>query len=232
MDQKYFRIPFAENGDKTAIPDDLQPSGEVSYDQGYGFDYERELGVDPDAKAIERFKMNDLLNAITEAVKQYQEFGAPEFITTADNDGVPFSYSKDAMVRYRALPGDPFITYESLVDANTSLPTDATKWRKYGYTSTLSGNPIIEVRGDGYVKFSGFVVINTNASGIGSTVVNFPFPLTAVKSAQATGHIQLALLGQGFQGVPTNVTTSSITLGAKASNSSTLRVDWSVEGVL
>ena len=126
MDQKYFRVPFATSGDVTVVPDDTQPDGSVSYEQGFPFDYQRELGVDPDAKAIERGTFNDLMFAITENIQQYQQFSTPEFITTADNDGAPYSYSSGARVRYD--DGGGFKVYVSLADYNTSLPTDTTKW--------------------------------------------------------------------------------------------------------
>jgi hypothetical protein len=230
MDQKYFLYPFARSGDKTDIPNDTQPTGDVSFDIGYGFDYERELGVDPDAKAIERQKMNSLLFDITEAIKQYQEFGCPEFITTADNAGVPFPYAEGAMVRYRASPGDPFATYESLEDANTALPTDTTKWRLYGYESSLSGNPIWTRRGDGYVSISGTTTVTLNSSGTGTSVVSLPFTLSAVKSARASGVFNT--VGQGHEGHVFFVSPTSITLGAKGLNNGTLRVDWTVEGTV
>lgn len=230
MDQKYFLNPFGINGDQTAIPDGLQPDGSVSFDQGYGFDYERELGVDPDAKAIERQKMNYLLFAMTEAIQQYQQFGCPEFITTADNGGAPFPYEKGAMVRYRASGLDPFATYESLVDANTSLPTDVTKWRLYGYESSLSGNPIWTRRGDGYVSISGTTVVNLNGSGVGTATTAFPFTLATVKSARASGVFNT--LGQGHEGHVFGLTLGNITLGAKGLNNGTLRVDWTVEGTV
>ena len=132
MQQKFFIQPFAFAGDKTAIPDPVQPSGVVSFNQGYGFDYQRELGVDPDAKSIERNQMNWLFGAITEQLAQYQKESAPEFITSADNGGAPFPYARGVMVRYRT-GVNPFITYISKVDANTTTPTegaDSTEWQR------------------------------------------------------------------------------------------------------
>ena len=38
---KFIRYPFAATGDKTSVPDDVEPSGNISYAEGYGFDYER-----------------------------------------------------------------------------------------------------------------------------------------------------------------------------------------------
>jgi hypothetical protein len=126
MDQKFFIQPFAFAGDKTAIPDAVQPSGVVSFNQGYGFDYQRELGVDPDAKSIERNQMNYLFGVITEQLGQYQRESIPEFITTADNGGAPYPYARGVSVRYRASGGDPFLTYVSKVAANTATPTAGT----------------------------------------------------------------------------------------------------------
>lgn len=123
MDQKFFIQPFAFAGDKTAIPDAVQPSGVVSFNQGYGFDYQRELGVDPDAKSIERDQMNWLFGAITENLAQYQRESIPEFITTANNGGAPFPYARGVMVRFRT-GVNPFLTYVSKAAANTATPTE------------------------------------------------------------------------------------------------------------
>lgn len=132
MEQKFFLIPFATSGDQAAIPNDTQPSGEVSYSQGYGFDYQRPLdGSDPLAKPIERASFNGLMNAVTGALGQYQRASHPEFITTADNAGAAFAYSKGVIVRYRASPSDPFITYVSRADANVALPSVAASWQKF-----------------------------------------------------------------------------------------------------
>lgn len=135
---KFFKTPFAESGDKTAVPDATQPDGSVSYDQGYGFDYQRDQDIDPLAKNVERDKQNQLFNDITAALRQYQVYAFPDFITTADNGGTAFSYSKYAVVRYD--DGSGFRLYESLVDANTSLPTDFTKWKYFGAVSAKPGD--------------------------------------------------------------------------------------------
>lgn len=125
---KYFFRPFAEDGTKTTIPNDVQISGSVSYESGWGPDYQKNILTDPSAKPVPRSQTNQLMFDITENIQQYQEHGVPEFITTADNEGDPFPYAKYAIVRYDdGVNG--FRNYMSLVDANDSLPTDATKWR-------------------------------------------------------------------------------------------------------
>lgn len=130
MLNKFFRFPFAATGDKTAVPDDIQPSGDVSYEQGYGFDYQRDPTSDPLAKNIERDKMNQLLSDITTALREYQIMGTPDFITSAQNGGVAFSYSKWAQVRYDG--GSGFKIYQSNIDNNVSLPTVTPDWSEVG----------------------------------------------------------------------------------------------------
>lgn len=118
---KFFRIPFATSGDRTAVPDPVDTNGFVSYTAGYGFDYQRQK-TDPAAKNIERDKMNEIFFDITTALAELQGQGVPDFITTALNGGTAYSYAQYAIVRYS---GDLYI---SLVNTNTALPSDATKW--------------------------------------------------------------------------------------------------------
>lgn len=118
---KFFRLPFATTGDKTAVPDAVDSNGNVSYSQGYGFDYQRQK-TDPAAKNIERDKMNQILFDITTAIAEIQAQGVPDYITSALNGGSAYSYGQYAIVKYSGA------VYISLVAANTALPSDATKW--------------------------------------------------------------------------------------------------------
>lgn len=123
---KFFRFPFAVTGDKAAIPDDTQLSGDVSFEQGYGPDYARDPAIDPLAKNIERDKMNQLFFDVTTALREYQIMGTPDFITSVQNGGTAFPYSKLARVRYD--DGTGFKIYESKIDTNTDLPTVSASW--------------------------------------------------------------------------------------------------------
>lgn len=118
---KFFRIAFANSGDRTVIPNAVDPSGNVSYTEGYGADYQLPK-TDPDAKNIERDKMNDLFYEITLALQELQGQGVPDFITSVLNGGTAYSYSINALVRYSGA------VYISLANTNTATPTDATKW--------------------------------------------------------------------------------------------------------
>lgn len=82
---KFFKIPFGRDGDKATVPETTQPSGEVSYQQGYGFDYERPSG-DPARKLIERDQANQIYFDITQALGEIQQYGAA--LWTAD--GAPW----------------------------------------------------------------------------------------------------------------------------------------------
>ena len=120
---KFFRIPFALSGDKTAIPDTVDAvSGSVSYPEGFGFNYQRDFATDPLALNIPRDQSNQLYFDITSAIAELQGQGIPDFITSALNGGTAYSYGVGAVVKYS---GD---LYLSIAAANTSLPSDATKW--------------------------------------------------------------------------------------------------------
>lgn len=124
---KYYRDPFAIAGDKTAVPDDAQPSGSVSYEQGFTFDYQRNYPSDPNSKPFPRDQFNQVMYDTTLNIQQYQQHAVPNFITSTDNGGTAFSYDKNARVLY-----DDGVhgvrVYQSLVSSNNTLPSDATKW--------------------------------------------------------------------------------------------------------
>ncbi|MEN4246478.1 Ig-like domain-containing protein [Serratia marcescens] len=133
MEQKFFRIPFASNGDKQQIPDDKNPEGFVSFIEGWGEDYQKDLLTDAHAKPVERKAMNSILNAITLALRQYQTDGFPEWVTAANNGGTAYPYSVGVVVRHRHGNG-AFISYVSLADNNTTEPgTKDAKWQAFIY---------------------------------------------------------------------------------------------------
>lgn len=123
---KYYKVPFGSAGDRTTVPNDAQVDGTVSYEDGYGVDYSKPRATDPDAKTIERDQFNEILFDLTENIQQYQQNGYPEFITTSDNGGTPYSYSKNAIVKYNN--GSTTEMYMSTANSNTTLPTDTSKW--------------------------------------------------------------------------------------------------------
>lgn len=138
MTMVYFRYTFAESGDKTAIPEATQPSGTMSYQEGYSADYELNPDTDPDGKFIDRRTFNQLMSDVTSAIKQYQTFGAPEWITSVQNGGTPYPYSQGARCAYRASGGDPWVLYESLTNANTDTPGATANWLVISVSSVVA----------------------------------------------------------------------------------------------
>lgn len=163
---KFFRLPFGVSGDITAIPNDAQIDASVSYEEGYTYDYQRHLS-DPLRKDVERDKQNSLFYEITRAIRQYQTEGFPEFIESADNDGSPYSYGFNAYVRYDA--GSGYDIYRSIVNANTSLPTDDTKWERLRYGQFPSGS-VLEYYGStlpdgGWLWLNGQTIGSASSGG-------------------------------------------------------------------
>ena len=126
MGQIFVKVPFALTGDKTAIPEPVQITGEMSFTQGYGPRYSE----DPTTTGLrlEREQMNQLFYILSLDINQYQTESFPRFITAADNGGVAYSYSKYATVLYD--DGSGLAPYQSLANANTDLPTVTASWRK------------------------------------------------------------------------------------------------------
>ncbi|WP_127958835.1 pyocin knob domain-containing protein [Serratia microhaemolytica] len=125
MNQKYFRVPFAQSGDRQELPDDKTADGSVSFSEGWGEDYERDLYSDTKAKAVERRAMNAVLNSVTSAIKHYQTTTYPEWVSSADNAGAPLPYDVGVVVKH----GDKF--YLSLVENNTAMPGTSENWQPY-----------------------------------------------------------------------------------------------------
>lgn len=123
MAQKWVQFPFGIAGDRAVIPQDTDLSGNVSYEQGYGPDYQRPK-TDPLSKNIERDKMNGLFYDITANLQHYQLNGVPDWVDPALNDGIAVQYPRFARVRY-AVDGN---IYVSSVNGNVSVPGANTDW--------------------------------------------------------------------------------------------------------
>lgn len=158
---KFFRIPFGEDGDRTAIPDASQVDDAVSYQDGWTEPYEYDP-ENPDVRYPERDKMNSFFYEISLAMQQYQVNGFPDFITSSDNDGSPYPYPIWAFVRYNNA------IYYSLEDNNTATPTDQTKWTQFGAFTVPTGT-IWEYTGStlpsGWIWPDGGTIGNASSGG-------------------------------------------------------------------
>ena len=115
---KMFKIPFATQGDRVDVPDEPQADGSVSYNQGYGYDYERDQTTDPAAKDIEREKMNAVFHDITEATGEIQQYGVANW----NEEGKP--YPIRAMVYYAQK------IWQSKIANNNVTPAAGTAWQE------------------------------------------------------------------------------------------------------
>ena len=129
---EYFRIPFAENGDKATIPS-TSAGFEVSFSSGYTPKYEADPDTDRDARFVERDGQNALFFALSSNDKQWYENLYPPFITAAENGGTPFSYKKNMIVSRLG------INYISLEDNNQDTPPSA-KWAINSRSASLIEN--------------------------------------------------------------------------------------------
>lgn len=126
VDSKYMGIPFGTSGDKATIPEATQPGGQVSYQQGFGPDYERDPATDPLAKRVPRDETNEFYFQVSNAIKFLQLYGAPEWYAL-DGAGNQVAYPLSARVRRDA--GTGMQVWKSLVANNTSTPgSDPLKW--------------------------------------------------------------------------------------------------------
>lgn len=144
MRQHYFATPFANAGDRAAVPVAAPGDGTVSYTLGFGPFYQLDLATNPSALAMPRDKDNQIKYDITLALQSIQQGTPPEWITAADNNAAAFPYAYGARTYYSDNVGvNPFYTYVSIATANTATPlTDATKWRRenpFGDIPSLGG---------------------------------------------------------------------------------------------
>lgn len=123
MSTKYFIYPFGVSGTRASVPNGAQMDGTVSYEEGFPVGYQLDYS-DPASLNVPRDQFNQALYDVTLAIKQIQEHGFPEFITSAMNGGSPFGYDINACV-YQPADGN---NYCSLISSNTDVPPSI-NWR-------------------------------------------------------------------------------------------------------
>lgn len=136
-DNNYFDTIFAQAGDVTSVPDPAQPSGSVSYDQGFPVSYSTPVGSG--GLNFPRAQHNQILKDITSALQLMQQNGAFSFITTAMNGGVnPYSYNLGAICVLDISDGNGPQIWRSTAKNNTTTPgAGGSHWVPIGSTSNL-----------------------------------------------------------------------------------------------
>lgn len=127
----YIQVPFANSGDKEDIPTAADPSGAISWTQGYGPDYQRDLETDPLAKPIKRSDMNQLFFAVSAAVKAWQELCFPDWIPAIESGGIQLPYPVGAVVGF-TVSGSRTL-FVNTVANNTTSPGAGGGWVPWSY---------------------------------------------------------------------------------------------------
>lgn len=113
---KFFKTPFAQQGDKEVIPLETQLDNSVSYTNGYGIEYETD-NIEGTGKPLPRPERNSLMYDITEAIGEKQQYGFPKWST----EGKPYPVNT---VLYH---GDN--VFISLKDGNNVTPVNGANWK-------------------------------------------------------------------------------------------------------
>ena len=186
-ENRYYKTPFGESGDKAEVPD-VSVNGAVGYDKGFGPDYALPKG-DSSRKRIERNMYNGVKFGITKNIKQWQEGLYPTWIED-NGDSVAFSYPQGMIVSHND------VNYISTEAANQDEPGTGTKWYLFS-----SGNfNVFKVNADDTLR--------ANNLAISTTVVDVDLPLQSLvmpTSLSTTGTFKVvdsttdSAIGTGLQ---------------------------------
>lgn len=168
MTVKYFVFPFGVDGTLATIPDPTQLSGVMSYQEGFGVDYQL-IDTDPASLNIPRDQFNQLMFDVTGAIQQLQQNGFPVHVTSAMNDGSPFPYTVNSFVR--ATDNN---VYYSLINGNTDVPPSA-NWQLFinggNVPSSISTGMMVDFWGvtlpSGFVWANGQTIGNASSNATG-----------------------------------------------------------------
>jgi microcystin-dependent protein len=152
----YFVYPFAVAGTVGAIPPTASPDV-LSYQYGFGVDFELPLNTNPSALPIPRGQFNQLMNDITSTLQTLYQYGTPPFILASQNLGVAFPYPIYARVYYSGQ------VWENQVAANTTTPgTDESWFQVSASFDSIQSGMIIDYAGttifngsNGYLSCNG-----------------------------------------------------------------------------
>ena len=234
---RFFVNPFGVDGDRTAVPTSGSITGSMSYEFGFTPNYQLDLANDPAALPVPRGQTNQVYYDITDALKQYQTTGTPDWITSVDNLGSPYAYDIYARVRYDA--GGGMEVYENLVDGNTQTPGSDASWMIIsGNAAGVPTGTVIDFAGitppTGYLNCDGSAVtratyVNLHAAITmtqNGTTTNTTNSLTGLTST-ADMYIGMPLEGADIPAgttVATIVNGTEITMSQNASASGTVPV--------
>lgn len=223
---RYFPYAFGVSADDlTAIPDNAAIDGSVSYQDGWTQPYELNLLTNPAALPIPRGQMNQLFYDITLNIKEYQEYGTPQWVT-----GNTVQYPIYARVYYSG------VVYENQVANNTVTPgTDDTWLVISGGSTGLPIGTVIDFAGpvapSNFLLCDGSAISRTTYAALLSTITQtqngtLSNGLNTVSGLSDTSNMYVGMSIEGTNipagtTIATIPTTSSITMSQNASGSGT-----------
>ena len=220
----YFVYPFAVNGDLTAVPTAGPDSGSMSWQAGFTPNYELNLATDPSALPVPRAQTNQVFNAITTEIQNYQQHGVPNWITSADNLGSSYAYDIYARVRYSATPlvASSFLLYENQVQGNTATPgTDSTWLLISGEANGVPSGTVLDFAGatppTGYLSCDGSAVSRVTYVRLFGALTQVQTgtltnTMNTVSGLSSTAQMYVGMPIEGT-GVPSGTTVASIVDG-------------------
>lgn len=134
MNMQNYTTPFANTGDTEEFSIDTDPSGKVSLEKGWTELYQ--LRPEEGGLFILRKVFNQMMKLVSTDTVTWKTQTFPNWIDDK-GDGLPFAYPKNVTVKYT--DGN---TYVSLVDNNTSLPTDTDNWINFEDFGSLNINSL------------------------------------------------------------------------------------------
>lgn len=133
---KYFKYPFAQNGDKATVPNEADQNNTVTWETGYTPSYSEKEG-----NYVERNKFNDIQFEISNTLQWTQEYNYNAYIKPEEYGTgatpVPYPYRAFTYCYTTDLSGNPVELYQSLVANNIVSPTDVGQknWALIDYAS-------------------------------------------------------------------------------------------------
>jgi hypothetical protein len=159
--------PYANTGDKTAIPDIVQVDGSESWQEGRGNKYQLDPLTDPTALRIERAKDNYYKYVVSTNVKEFVDQGIPKHIVGKSylvNDKVRGTDGKNYIALATTVTAPPSVDWseDGIFVANDSRVKTA--------LNASGTSPIYACRA--WVNFNGTGVVAIRASGNVSSITD------------------------------------------------------------
>lgn len=166
MASKTFTVPFADSGDKTAVPDPTQPAGAVSYTEGFPIEYELDQVTEPTALDVPRQETNQLWFDVTEFLQELQQNGLSVYNATYNYVVGAYTIASDGIFYRALLVNGPASTVRDPV-GDTSGSWLSNRGDIRGYVGTFDFEPGDVAKGSDDVVYTCLI-----ANGPTSSVVD------------------------------------------------------------